>query len=72
MNSMREIMCECENAAIQMRMNVLKLAHLAGSKGAHLGGCLSIIEIMPLVYCHLKVQRLFHQHSPIKDFESFQ
>jgi len=41
---------ECEDAAIHMRINVLRLAHLAGSNGAHLGGCLSIIEILSVLY----------------------
>ncbi|MFZ4522711.1 MAG: transketolase [Bacteroidales bacterium] len=41
---------ECENGAMQMRINVLRMAHLVGSNGAHLGGCLSIIEIIAALY----------------------
>ncbi|MCX6249771.1 MAG: transketolase [Bacteroidetes bacterium] len=47
----------CEEAATRMRINVLRLALLAGSKGAHLGGCLSVIEILAVLYCgimHIK------------------
>lgn len=53
MNPGTEMIRACENAAIHMRINVIRLAHLAGSKGAHLGGCLSIIEIMATLYCGL-------------------
>jgi transketolase len=53
MNTRAEIIRKCEKAAIQMRINVLKLAHMAGSKGAHLGGCLSIIEILASLYCEV-------------------
>ena len=50
MNTRTERINVCENAALQMRINVLRLAHQAGSKGAHLGGCLSIIEILATLY----------------------
>lgn len=53
MNTRAEITRKCENAATRMRKNVLKMALLSGSKGAHLGGCLSIIEIMATLYCGL-------------------
>ena len=51
MNTGTEILRNCEEAAIHMRKNVLKLALMAGPTGAHLGGCLSIIEILAALYC---------------------
>jgi transketolase len=51
MNTRSKIINKCEITAIQMRINALKMAHLAGSNGAHLGGGLSIIEIMATLYC---------------------
>ncbi|MEI7726240.1 MAG: transketolase [Bacteroidota bacterium] len=33
-----------------MRFHILRLAHQAGSQGAHLGGCLSIVEILATLY----------------------
>jgi transketolase len=53
MNTRNEIIKKCELAATQMRINALKLALQAGSNGAHLGGGLSIIEIMATLYCGL-------------------
>jgi len=46
-----ETIKRCEAAAIRMRKNALKMALLSGSNGAHLGGGLSIIEIMASLYC---------------------
>jgi len=51
MSTRTELIRNCENTAIRMRINVVRMAHLAGSKGAHLGGCLSIIEILATLYC---------------------
>ena len=50
MKASDETIRKCEEAAARMRVNVLRLAHMAGSKGAHLGGCLSIIEIIAALY----------------------
>jgi len=47
----KDIKQKCEQAAFQMRKNALKMANLAGNNGAHLGGGLSIIEIMATLYC---------------------
>lgn len=49
-----DIILNCENAAARMRINTLRLAFLAGQKGAHLGGCLSVIEILASVYGIMK------------------
>lgn len=46
----QEILEKCEKAAIQMRKDSLKMALNAGTTGAHLGGGLSIIEIMSVLY----------------------
>lgn len=34
-----------------MRRNIVELVHRAGSEGAHLGGCLSIVDILTVLYC---------------------
>ena len=46
----------CREAASRMRRNVLKLAFLSGPKGAHLGGCLSVIELLATLYGHMKIK----------------
>ncbi len=46
-----ETIARCETAALRMRRNVLRMALGAGSKGTHLGGCLSIIEMLATLYC---------------------
>lgn len=46
-----DIIKKCEEAAVSMRKNALKMALLSGSNGAHLGAGLSIIEIMSTLYC---------------------
>lgn len=45
-----ETIIKCETAAARMRRNVLRAALQAGPKGAHLGGCLSIVEILAALY----------------------
>jgi len=40
----------CEKISARMRINSLKMALLAGQNGAHVGGCLCIIEIMATLY----------------------
>lgn len=51
MSNKSEIINKCSAAAIRMRTNALKMAHQSGPNGAHLGGGLSIIEIMATLYC---------------------
>ena len=46
---MSDIKC-LEKMAFNMRCNVLKMAHDAGKKGAHLGGALSAVEIYAVLY----------------------
>lgn len=50
MNSKEEIINRCEKATKEMREDSLWMALNAGSSGAHLGGGLSIIEIMSALY----------------------
>ena len=50
MDRQAELIMKGEAAADSMRINVLRLAHRAGTKGAHLGGCLSVIEILAALY----------------------
>lgn len=40
------------NFAINLRKNILKMAYEAGSSSSHLGGALSIVEIMSVLFCH--------------------
>lgn len=41
-----------------MRRDILELCHRAGSVGAHLGGCLSLIELLAVLYTrHLRFER---------------
>jgi len=35
-----------------LRKNILKMAYEAGSSSSHLGGALSIVEIMSVLFCH--------------------
>jgi transketolase len=44
---------KCSNAALQIRLAVLKMALSAGSVGAHLGGALSMSEILSVLYCEI-------------------
>ncbi len=46
----------CTEAAARMRRNVLQMAFSTGSKGAHLGGCLSVIELLATLYGHMKLK----------------
>lgn len=40
----------CEMASLNMRKNILHLAHQAGRNGSHIGPSLSIVEIMAVLY----------------------
>lgn len=50
MKNSAELIKKCAQLAFEMRKNALKMANLAGHNGAHLGGGLSIIEIMATLY----------------------
>jgi transketolase len=50
MNTKMELLKNCEKIATRMRLNSLKMAHLAGPNGAHMGSCLCIVEIMAALY----------------------
>lgn len=50
MTTGNETIIGCKKAAARMRRNVLRMALQAGPKGAHLGGCLSIVDILAALY----------------------
>ena len=50
MNKRSEIILQCREAASRMRRDALVMALAAGATGAHLGGGLSMIEIMAVLY----------------------
>ncbi len=41
---------ELENLSKDIRLDIIKTGYLAGIKGAHFGGCLSIVEILATLY----------------------
>ena len=43
----------CEMASLNMRKNILHLAHQAGNNGSHVGPALSIVEIMAVLYLQI-------------------
>lgn len=45
-----DIIKKCENAAHNMRQNIIHLAHQAGNNGSHIGPSLSIVDIMAVLY----------------------
>jgi transketolase len=51
MSTDKEIEKRCGEAASRMRKNAVKLAYAAGVNGSHIGGGLSIIEILAVLYC---------------------
>lgn len=48
---LQEEIKKCENAARQIRRDIIDMAYAAGKTGAHLGGSLSIAEILAALYC---------------------
>jgi transketolase len=51
LNTRMDTIMICRAAASRMRIQVLQIALSSGSKGAHLGGCLSVIELLATLYC---------------------
>lgn len=49
-NKEMECLRNCEQLASRIRINSLKIAHLAGSNGAHMGSCLCIVDIIAALY----------------------
>lgn len=45
-----ELINKCEKAAHEMRIDAIKAAYSTGKTGAHIGGTLSMIEIMAVLY----------------------
>ncbi len=50
MTTKMELLKKCEGLAARMRINSLKMAHLAGSNGAHMGSNLCIVDIIAALY----------------------
>lgn len=50
MNKKSERLKNCERIASRIRINSLKVGHMAGPNGAHMGSCLCIVEIMAALY----------------------
>lgn len=46
----KEIIIKCENAAKRMRRRVIDMTYNTGKTGAHLGGSLSIVELLACLY----------------------
>jgi len=46
----RNLVTKCLSAAHEMRLDALKMTYNVGSTGAHIGGALSMIEIMAALY----------------------
>ena len=62
MNKRADIIVQCREAAGRMRRDALSMSLAAGTTGAHLGGGLSMIEIMAVLY--LGVMRC-DPHNPL-------
>lgn len=57
----------CQMASLNMRKNILHLAHQAGSNGAHLGPALSIVEIMAVLYLQIMNIKPSDPTWPLRD-----
>jgi len=64
-----EIIKKCIYAAKQMRFDVVKMTHIAGIQGAHIGGGLSMIEITAVLYCG--VMKLNSEHPEWEERDRF-
>lgn len=51
MNENIELMSKLEALSKKMRVDAIKMAYAMGSVGAHIGGGLSLVEIMAVLYC---------------------
>ena len=54
-------------AATQIRSDILTMAHRAGTAGAHLGGSLSLVEIMTVLYLDTMRYRIDEPDWPDRD-----
>ncbi len=61
------ILNKCINAAYEMRKDALKMALLAGNSGAHIGGGLSMIEIMSVLYIGVMRLDASNPYSEVRD-----
>lgn len=50
LNENRELIKSIEELSHKMRLNIIELAYRAGKNGAHLGGSLSVVEILATLY----------------------
>lgn len=46
----RQLVEKCKTAALAMRKNIVQMTYRSGSIGAHIGGSLSMVEIMAVLY----------------------
>lgn len=54
---MKEDVCQIMTACRHMRRTILKMGHSAGLSGAHMGGSLSLVEIMAVLYLRVMQTR---------------
>lgn len=47
----QEIIQKCKNAARQIRRDIIDMTYATGNTGAHLGGSLSMVEMLAALYC---------------------
>lgn len=50
-----EVLGKCQKAAVEIRKDIIRMTYNAGNTGAHIGGSLSIVEIMAVL--HLGIMR---------------
>lgn len=56
-----------ENAAAQIRKNIIKMTYNTGRKGAHIGGALSLAEIMAVLYLGVMKYDKDNMSDPLRD-----
>ena len=61
------IITKCICTAEQMRFDVVKMTHIAGMQGAHIGGGLSMVEIMAVLYCGVMKSKPQHPQWDERD-----
>lgn len=56
-----------ENAAAQIRKNIIRMTYSTGKKGAHVGGALSLAEIMAVLYTAVMKYDKDNMSDPLRD-----
>lgn len=46
-----ELIMKCQNAARYIRRDIIDMTYALGNTGAHLGGSLSMVEMLAALYC---------------------